>query len=204
MKYRVLGVGMTLIMMLSMAGLSYYSPDGTERRYHQHRDAQVPEEACTCDGSELCTHLPIIRIDTGGQVIPGEPVTGSEGELLRYTTTPEWASEIVVTIETVDGDGVWHHASDPASQSATALFRIRGNSSRFFPKKNYRVKLVTDETAVENLDLSLLGMNPDNDWALHGPFLDKTLMRNYMWMNLSAEIMGYAPEVRFCEVILDG
>ena len=204
MKYRVLGVGMTLIMMLSMAGLSYYSPDGTERRYHQHRDAQVPEEACTCDDSELCTHLPIIRIDTGGQVIPGEPVTGSEGELLRYTTTPEGASEIVVTIETVEGDGVWHHASDPASQSATALFRIRGNSSRFFPKKNYRVKLVTDETAVENPDLSLLGMDPDNDWALHGPFLDKTLMRNYMWMNLSAEIMGYAPEVRFCEVILDG
>ena len=25
-----------------------------------------------------------------------------------------------------------------------------------------------------------------------------------MWMNISAEIMGYAPEVRFCEVILDG
>ena len=62
MKYRVLGVGMTLIMMLSMAGLSYYSPDGTERRYHQHRDAQVPEEACTCDDSELCTHLPLSLI----------------------------------------------------------------------------------------------------------------------------------------------
>ncbi len=47
-------------------------------------------------------------------------------------------------------------------------------------------------------------MNEENDWALHGPFLDKTLIRNYMWMNISAEIMGYAPEVRFCEVILDG
>ena len=47
-------------------------------------------------------------------------------------------------------------------------------------------------------------MNPDNDWALHGPFLDKTLLRNYMWMNISAEVMGYAPNVRFCELILNG
>ena len=25
-----------------------------------------------------------------------------------------------------------------------------------------------------------------------------------MWMNISAEVMGYAPNVRFCELILDG
>ena len=47
-------------------------------------------------------------------------------------------------------------------------------------------------------------MKKSGDWILHGPFLDKTLIRNYMLMNLSAEIMGYAPEVRFCELILDG
>ena len=204
MRYKVLGVVMTGVMMLSMAGLSYYGPDGTQRRYHQHRDAPVPEKSCTCDGSELCTHLPIVRIETGGQVIPGEVIRDENEEVIGYTTTQSGESEIVVRIETVEAEGEWHHASDPADQSAVALFRIRGNSSRNFDKKNYRVKLVADEMAVENLPLPLLGMNPDNDWALHGPFLDKTLLRNYMWMNLSAEVMGYAPNVRFCEVILDG
>lgn len=49
-------------------------------RYQQHRD-QPSEEAlgpCSvCGGkSELCTHLPIIRIETGGQTIPGRPYEG--------------------------------------------------------------------------------------------------------------------------------
>ena len=48
-----------------------------------------------------------------------------------------------------------------------------------------------------------MGMAEHNEWVLHGPFLDKTLIRNYMWYNIGAEIMGYAPNVRFCEVFLN-
>ena len=47
-------------------------------------------------------------------------------------------------------------------------------------------------------------MEAAHDWALHGPFLDKTLMRNYIAMNFSGELMDFAPDVRFCEVILNG
>ena len=43
-------------------------------------------------------------------------------------------------------------------------------------------------------------MDPHHEWVLHGPFLDKTLIRNYMWYNIAGEIMDYAPNVRFCEV----
>ncbi|MEG0766057.1 MAG: CotH kinase family protein, partial [Pseudoflavonifractor sp.] len=50
----------------------------------------------------------------------------------------------------------------------------------------------------------VLGMEANHSWALHGPFLDKTLMRNYIGMNISGELMDYAPDVRFCEVILNG
>ena len=39
---------------------------------------------------------------------------------------------------------------------------------------------------------------------MHGPFLDKTLIRNYMWYNIAGEIMDYAPNVRFCEVMVNG
>ena len=52
-------------------------------RYQQHLE-QPSEEAlgpCTvCGGeAELCTHLPIIRIETGGQTIPGRPYAGPDG-----------------------------------------------------------------------------------------------------------------------------
>ena len=205
-RYKIIGLAMMALMLLCSFAATAADQNNVENRIHQHRSYQLPAESCTCDGSELCTHLPLIRIDTNGQEIPGEPIRSEETAetILGYTTTETGASEILVTIETVETEGVWHHASDPADQSAQALFRIRGNSSRDFPKKNYRIKLVQDKAAADSRALPLLGMNPDNDWALHGPFLDKTLLRNYMWLNISAEIMGYAPNVRFCEVILNG
>ena len=49
-----------------------------------------------------------------------------------------------------------------------------------------------------------MGMDAHYEWALHGPYLDKSLIRNYLWYNIAGEIMDYAPNVRFCEVILDG
>ena len=56
----------------------------------------------------------------------------------------------------------------------------------------------------DSKNISVMGMESNNEWALHGPFLDKTLMRNYMAMNISGELMDYAPDVRFCEVVLNG
>ena len=50
----------------------------------------------------------------------------------------------------------------------------------------------------------MLGMDAHHEWALHGPYLDKTMIRNYMWYNIAGEIMDYAANVRFCEVILNG
>ena len=81
--------------------------------------------------------------------------------------------------------------------------RVRGNSSRYFDKHSYLVKTLTDDGAASR-DVAMLGMDAFDEWALHGPYLDKTLIRNYMWYNLAGEIMDYAPNVRFCEVLLNG
>ena len=55
-------------------------------RYQQHRE-QPSEEAlgpCSvCKGeARLCTHLPIIRIETRGQTIPGRPYEGPDGDTM--------------------------------------------------------------------------------------------------------------------------
>ena len=180
---------------------------GTER-YHQHLEQPSGEElgpCAVCGGeADLCTHLPVICVDTGGQFIPGKGIFDSDGMLLSYETGPNGETEIPVTVRTVDGEGVWHHAGDEPSVTAQATFRIRGNSSRAFSKSSYRIELYENGDPEDGLDLPLLGMEPGDEWALHGPFLDKTLIRNYMWMNISAEVMGDAPDVRFCELVLDG
>ena len=49
-----------------------------------------------------------------------------------------------------------------------------------------------------------MGMGAHNEWVLNGPYLDKSLIRNYLCYNLAGEIMEYAPNVRYCELIVDG
>ena len=198
------------IFFVLAAAAAFVHLDGNDDivRYHQHQKQPDESDLETCpvyDGQDtLCTHLPLLSIDTGGKKIPGNPIRDADGVTTGYETSEDGAEEIPVSVEIRDKEGVYHHTSDDPDETLTALFRIRGNSSRGFSKKNYRVKLISPDNPEQNDPHPLLGMPEGSEWALHGPFLDKTLIRNYMWMNLSAQVMGYAPNVRFCEVVLDG
>lgn len=177
-------------------------------RYQQHREQPSEQELapCTvCDGEGLCTHLPIIRIETGGQTIPGRPYADETGKTAGFYTGDRGEEEILVQFSSVSEEGVWHHAGDAATDQGTALFRYRGNSSRWFAKGSFLLKTVEEGHPEVDRRRALLGMKSGKEWALHGPFLDKTLLRNYMCMNLAAEVMGtWVPDTRFCELILDG
>ena len=150
----------------------------------------------------MVTHLPIVVIDTGGQRIPGNWIRDQSGVNLGVELSESGEETILSSVRVIDSGTASNRASDPAAFQTGARFRIRGNSSRNFSKKSYLLKLV-DQEGKENPQ-PVMGMSAHDQWALYGPFLDKTLMRNYMWMNLSAEVMGYAPNVRYCEVILNG
>lgn len=52
--------------------------------------------------------------------------------------------------------------------------------------------------------MSLLGMPPENDWVLYGPFTDRSLMRDLLMYRLSNAMGLYAPRSRYCELILNG
>lgn len=178
-------------------------------RYWQHREQPSEESLGPCGDcggvGTLCTHLPIIQIETGGQTIPGRPYEGPDGRTAGYYTGDFGEEEILVRFSTVSEEGVWHHEDDAPTEEGAALFRYRGNSSRWFAKGSFRLQTVEEDDPSNARPLSLLGMKRGKEWALHGPFLDKTLMRNYMCMNLSAEVMGtWVPDTRFCEVIVDG
>ena len=202
-----------LIIAILVVGLVYVGANDDIRRHHQHLER--PSEAdlggrSTCLGDTFCTHLPLIIIDTFGAEIPGRPLAfgariRTHESLRQFHTTPEGETEIEVSVSVIDNLNDWNHINDIPVNESLAMMRLRGNSSRFFDKPNYRINLIHPNA--EDNPLPLLGMNPHAEWALHGPFLDKTLMRNYMWMNIAAEVMGpdqFVPEVRFFELILNG
>ena len=91
---------------------------------------------------------------------------------------------------------------DTPAFSTRSEIRIRGNSSRTFEKLPYLLNFLDDQG--KNNDIAVMGMDAHHEWVLHGPYLDKSLIRNYLWYNLAGEVMDYAPNVRFCELILNG
>lgn len=187
------------ILIVSVAAPFAFSD--TSERVHQHREAQ-PKEECTHEKETFCTHLPLIEIDIGDQEVPGDVIYNENQQVVGYTTAADGEDTIPATICVMDCETDNNHLTDDPTFMSDARIRIRGNTSRTFDKKNYALRLLTEDG--ENNPLPLLGMDAHHEWALHGPYLDKTLMRNYMWYNIAGEIMDYAPNVRFCEVFLDG
>lgn len=78
----------------------------------------------------------------------------------------------------------------------------RGQSSLRFPKKSWSIEL--QDRAGDNRDASLLGMPAEDDWVLHAPYSDKTLMRNVLAYKTARGIGRFASRTRLVEVRLNG
>lgn len=197
MKYKLWGAAAILAAAIATLLILLLTKDEHDR-YHQHLEA-LPAQACSHGDHIFCTHLPLLEIDTGGVEIPGKPLDDS---LMNFTTAEDGSSEIPCRIELTDHKGSRNHITDAPQTESAAMIGIRGRSSRYFDKEGFSLHLVTAEG--ENNPQPLAGMDAHHEWVLHGPFLDKTMMRNYMWYNIAGEIMDYAANVRFCELILNG
>ena len=205
MKYKLIGITALILAAASVLGATVYQVNMEKnQRVHQHLAARE-KAPCTLDHSDgsFCTHLPLLVIETDGQTIPGLPAgTRDMFDEANYTAADDGSSMVTVRMDVFDSAESYNHPTDDPTISTLTEIRIRGHSSRDFGKAPYLLKLVTE--AGTERDEALLGMSRHNEWVLHGPFLDKSLIRNYLFYNLSGELMDYAPNCRFCEVILDG
>ena len=124
-------------------------------------------------------NLPVLLIDTSGQKMSrSESITA---DLQIY-------------------DNETNTLNDEPSITTKTNIKIRGNSSSKYPKKQFSLELINNKG--EEKDISLLGMPSESEWVLNGPFLDKSLIRNYLALNTASKIMEYAPRAKFCEVIM--
>lgn len=192
MKYRgIFLLAITAVVMLSV----YVSGLEPERnRYHQHLEAAEKAPCTDHDESVFCTHLPLMSITLDSKL--PRPCYYENGTRIDNKV------EVGATIKVFDSQLENNHLNDTPVVEERALVNYRGNSSLAFDKKGYSVKF-REDNLVDSKDVSICGMVADSRWALHGPFLDRTLIRNYVSYNLAGEIMEYAPEVRFCELFVD-
>lgn len=192
------GVGAaTLIVALLLTAV-----DGGQDKVRYQQHLEQPSEAALGPRPEtegLVTHLPILSIDTGGTDIPHLDHSGAlidDETGARTIPSEEIAAEVDAVVGVRDAENAWHTEQDAPSAVVQGQVRIRGNSSRNFDKKSYLLRL--DEKS------GLLGMSAAGEWVLNGPFLDRTLVRNYLCYTTAGQIMAYAPNCRFCEVTLNG
>jgi hypothetical protein len=134
---------------------------------------------------QFTSHLPIVSINTSGKEIPEDD------------------PRIVAWMGVIDnGPDRENHLSDPFNgYDGQIAIELRGSSSLMFPKKNY--SLETQDSLGENLNVALLGLPEENDWVLHGPYSDKTLMRNVLTFRLANDLGRYASRTRYCELFLN-
>lgn len=87
------------------------------------------------------------------------------------------------------------------SVASFAAFHVRGQSSAMFPKVPYRVELRTGTGG--DRDCPAFGMPDESDWALVGPYADKTLVHNAFVYELGRELGLMAPRLRFIELYVN-
>lgn len=174
-------------------------------RYDQAREELSEEELGEKPESDtLVSHLPIISIDTRGQNIPGDAVLDTQGRVIGVIPGAQGQDRIVAEMEVRDKKNSWHNLEEKADYKGNITIHIRGNSSRTFDKKSYRIELLEQGNNEKKTKKSIAGMHKGSSYILNGPFLDKTLIRNYMWMNIAGQMLNYTPQVRFCELVLNG
>lgn len=132
----------------------------------------------------ISSKLPILIIDTHGKEIP-------DASRIRANLSIRY-----------NGEGRENHINDtPKEYDGSIDIEVRGATSAEFPKKPYRFETV--DAQGNNFNVSLLGMPAENDWILHNPYSDKSLIRNVVAYKLAADLGAWVSRTRLCELVLN-
>lgn len=77
----------------------------------------------------------------------------------------------------------------------------RGASSYFFDKPQFSITILDKEGLQTRA--KIMDMPKGEDWVLNGPYIDRTMIRNYLAYAVAFDVMGYAPRLQFTELYHD-
>ncbi|MEX1376010.1 MAG: CotH kinase family protein [Eubacteriales bacterium] len=183
MKKRLKYIGLCiafLAVILFINGINPRQVDGNKSFSSGGRD----DKATIAVDKEFVSNLPIVYIDTLGNEID---------------------KTLAIRASISIADHGENSTSDAPDKQMYADIKFRGNSSYYtFDKKQYHIELKADIDGDDTIKKSILGMAEADDWVLNGPFLDRSLSRNYLGYKVARQLLRWAPDTRYCEVFLDG
>ena len=110
--------------------------------------------------------------------------------------------KIPATMKVLD-NGATNNVADSAKGTFYNIgIKVRGQSSAEFPKPGYSIE-VRDSTG-EGMDVSLFGLPPSDDWVLHGPYVDKSLVRNALAHWFFRQAGWYSPRTKHFDLYING
>lgn len=131
------------------------------------------------------SNLPIVIINTNNQPIPDEPQIMADMGIIY------------------NGVGIRNYMTNPTNHYTGKIgIEVRGNYSASLPQKPYRFE--TWDVNGNAINVPLLGMPSENDWALLATYNDKSFCRNILANHLFESMGHYAPRTMFVEVVLNG
>ena len=135
-------------------------------------------------GDFTSSRLPLILINTNGQPIPDPEKIEAEMKIID------------------NGPSALNRPTDPATDYDGKIgIEIRGAYSSTFPQKPYSIE-TRDETG-NNLNVPLLGMPAENDWALITNYNEKSFARTTLAFDMFREMGHYAPRAVLCEAFVN-
>lgn len=127
--------------------------------------------------------FPIIKINTNGRAIVDEP-------------------KILGRIGIISSAGMNDSEDSFNEYEGVIGVEKRGQSSLgLFPKVGYSFE--TRDGDGNDIDTSFLDFPAEEDFILHGPYSDKTLMRNVLAMNLANKLGGYHSRTQYVELFIN-
>jgi hypothetical protein len=153
---------------------------------NQSSDFLITAELLASDnlyGDFTSSKLPIVFFNTNGQSIPNEPKIDAEMKVIY------------------NGLEKINHPGDAAEYDGKIGIEIGGRFSASFPQQPYGIE--TRDDAGNNLNVSLIGMPPENDWQIISNYNEKSLVRTILAFDLFREMGHYAPRAKLCEVFVN-
>ena len=170
------GGQMNYIRVNCSRGFRYIRYVGPDAKHCVISELEIWGDPGAGDDSRLAqlTNLPVVTIHTQNNQLPYD----KEHEIACY-----------ISIISNDGQTIL---------SDTAGIRERGNASRGFPKKPYRIKFAHKQQVLGSPAKA-------KKWTLINNYGDKTLMRNQLAFELSRRFgMPYTPFCAYVDVVLNG
>ena len=165
----------------------------TRLRARPFKDGTVPGELASKvflqlgeDMRDFETNLALCFLDSFGMNVDGQT---EDSEFYEAAVVFIDSDDSAFGMAVPDGDVDW---------SGRIGLRLRGHSSRAYAKKQYGFESWDEfnrDTAV-----SIFGMPKESDWIIYAPYVDKTLMRNYLAYNWFRRMGQYAVRTKYVEV----